>query len=109
MAQADMTPSYYQSVNERFDEAWGESPRGTAKYDAREKAKMILLAELHAMHNLTIEEVEKLVEKLRPIDTEAKGWELLDKWPSCCPGDDAGGGYVAALDEVLTALAKLKV
>lgn len=52
-------------------------------------------------------EREKLVgeiEKLKPEDTEAKGWDIIEEHlgESCCPGDDAGMGYEVAISDIIT-------
>jgi hypothetical protein len=36
-----------EKIIKEFDEYWGESPKGSAKYKAREKAKQFLLEKIH--------------------------------------------------------------
>jgi hypothetical protein len=52
------------------------------------------------------EKVLKLKGKIHETDSEAFGYELLEKIGDCCPGDNTANVYEYALDEILSLLEK---
>jgi len=92
---------WQKQINQTYREL-SEAEKESDRKEVREYLPLIH----RLLQEREVELVEK-IQKLRPEDEEAKGYEILEKeGGGCCPGDDAGTGYVAALNDILSLIQK---